>query len=340
MTNFRRRLCRLLLVLCTALLPRSLPAAPDGPPQPKPPAKSTPEARALAYLADEVPGWSREHDCFSCHNNGDGARALYAAVRLGRTVPPQALEKTSRWLGNPDGWDKSGAGMFANKPLTRIQFGSALVEAFDAGLVKDRKALTRAAELVAQLQQKDGSWQVDTEGTVGSPVTYGPALATYLAGRLLQRAGADKHGEAVARAADYLRRRPVKTVPDAAAQLLALEGVAGTDAADRRKECLALLAGAQTKEGGWGPYVKSAPEAYDTALVLLALSRSGDAGELKTMRQRGRAFLVATQERDGSWPETTRPAGATSYPQRLSTAGWATLALLATAKDDQPGGKP
>ena len=30
----------------------------------------------------------------------------------------------------------------------------------------------------------------------------------------------------------------------------------------------------------------------------------------------------------GRWTETTRPAGAESYAQRLSTAGWATLALL------------
>ena len=46
----------------------------------------------------------------------------------------------------------------------------------------------------------------------------------------------------------------------------------------------------------------------------------------------GRAYLLATQQEDGSWTETTRPAGATSYAQRISTTGWATLALLATRK--------
>jgi len=53
--------------------------------------------------------------------------------------------------------------------------------------------------------------------------------------------------------------------------------------------------------------------------------------DLGAMRQRGRAYLVAAQLADGSWPETTRPAGADSYAQRLSTTGWTTLALLATA---------
>ena len=40
---------------------------------------ATPEERALAYLAREVPAWSRENHCFSCHNNWDGARARHQA---------------------------------------------------------------------------------------------------------------------------------------------------------------------------------------------------------------------------------------------------------------------
>ena len=54
------------------------------------------------------------------------------------------------------------------------------------------------------------------------------------------------------------------------------------------------------------------------------------------MIARGRGFLIAGQQEDGSWPETTRPAGGSSYAQRISTAGWATLALLATSRIDRP----
>jgi hypothetical protein len=325
-----------LLIFAAVLLPASLPAGPRPsgcpPPQPKTPAKPTPEGRALAYLAEEVPRWSKENNCFSCHNNGDGARALYVAVRTGHTVPAKALEDTSRWLGKPERWDHNGGeGPFSDKLLARIQFGAALVEAVDAGLVKDRQALGQAAELVAQLQQKDGSWQVDADSAVGSPGTYGPALATHFARRLLRRADAKKYHDAIQKAGGYLHGRPVKTVLDAAVALLELEGSEEKEAGGRRRECLALLSTAQAKEGGWGPYPKSAPEPFDTALVVLALSRCGEAKEVKEMLRRGRAFLVETQERDGSWRETTRPAGRESYPQRLSTCGWATLALLATS---------
>ena len=37
---------------------------------------------------------------------------------------------------------------------------------------------------------------------------------------------------------------------------------------------------------------------------------------------------MARQEPDGGWVETTRPSGNQSYAQRVSTSGWATLALL------------
>ncbi len=38
------------------------------------PGQPSPEARAVAFLAREVPRWSRENHCYSCHNNGDAAR--------------------------------------------------------------------------------------------------------------------------------------------------------------------------------------------------------------------------------------------------------------------------
>ena len=39
----------------------------------------TAEAHAIGFLAAEVPKWKRDNGCYSCHNNGDAARALCAA---------------------------------------------------------------------------------------------------------------------------------------------------------------------------------------------------------------------------------------------------------------------
>src|SRR5216684_3436116 len=121
----------------------------------------SPEDRALAYLIREVPAWNVEHKCFSCHNNGDGARTLYTAIRLKRAVPDEALTNSTRWLERPEDWvydadDKSHSDL----RLDRIQFGTALLEAMDAGHIKERKPLLKAAELIAAQQHRDGYWPV------------------------------------------------------------------------------------------------------------------------------------------------------------------------------------
>jgi squalene cyclase len=298
--------------------------------QPAPKA-ATPEERAVAFLAREVPQWPVQNKCYSCHNNGDAARALYQAKKHGLPVPPAALEATSRWLAKPAGWDHNGGDeRFSDKVLARIQFASALLEAIDVGLLQDRQSLRQAAELVAENQQTDGSWKVGADGSVGSPVTYGPILATYSASRILNQADAKKHADGVLRAERWLRKSPARNVLEAASLVLALAGDPAREAREKRAACLALLRKGQDRDGGWGPYLNAASEPFDTALALLALASQKEQAELRPLLKRGRAYLLASQQTDGSWPETTRPAGNESYSQRISTTGWALLALLAT----------
>lgn len=292
---------------------------------------STAEERALAYLAREVPRWSAKNKCYSCHNNGDAARALYLARKRKMAVPANALEDTSRWLARPTDWAHNGGeGPFNDKVLSRIQFAASLVEALDGGLVEDRQALERAANLVAEDQSKDGHWQIGAEGALGSPATLGNPLATVLARRTLYRADSKSHRERIAAADRWLRSIPVKTVLDAAAVTLGLADAKDDDARAQRERCLALIRKGEAKAGGWGPYVTSPPEPFDTAVVVLALARLPDSPEVKNMLRRGRAYLLSNQQRDGSWKESTRPAGGESYAQRVSTTGWATQALLST----------
>ncbi len=292
---------------------------------------ATPEVRAVAYLAREVPAWPAQEKCFSCHNSGVAAGALFTAVRRGHKVPDEALNETARWLTRPEEWDvKRDGGAAADKALARIQFAAALAEGIDAGVVTERRPLLEAARLVAAEQQKDGSWQVSADGALGSPATLVDALATHLARRVLRQAGAERHADAIARAERWLRRAEVKSVPDAAAVLLALEGADDRETMARRARCLDLLRKAQDKGGGWGPYATSAAEPFDTALALLALARYPKEDGVADVVRRGRAYLIGAQAPEGSWPETTRPAGRTSYAQRTATTGWALQALLAT----------
>ncbi|MGD9720726.1 MAG: hypothetical protein AB7O59_13635 [Pirellulales bacterium] len=303
--------------------------------------EKSPEARAIAFLAAEVPKWHAEKHCHSCHNSGDAARALMWAADAGLLPDKSPLAETLEYLSEPATWDADGPdGPFKDRQLARIQFAAALAEAHGAGVLDHRDALAQAAALVAELQSPEGFWDTDMPGTLGSPVTYGRALATALAQRVLRATGDEQYDDAILKAQGWFETTEAKSVLDAAATMLALAPYRNQEAQARREQCLRLIRQGQSPDGGWGPFANSAPEAFDTALVVLALSiesqrpQQGKPDEARRevlqQIQRGRAYLVAAQEADGGWPPTTRPPGVDSYAQRLSTTGWATQALLAT----------
>jgi hypothetical protein len=292
-------------------------------------AQATPEAKAVAFLAREVPRWRQEHPCYSCHNNGDAARALITAGRNGHDVSG-ALADTLTWLRAPTRWnEKMPQGGIDDKPLARIQFASALRLAVDAHLA-ERAALVEAAGFVAADQRSDGSWQLDSSQSLGSPATYGTVLATAAALRALGAADAKHFSRAIAKGNAWLRAAKIETVIDAAGVVLGLERPRDDEGRAQEARALDVIRRGEAPSGGWGPYVTSPPQVFDTALVLLALAELSHNQQRLASIARGRAFVLGQQMADGSWPETTRPANQESYAQRISTTGWALLALFAT----------
>ncbi|HXX93810.1 MAG TPA: hypothetical protein VEN81_09260, partial [Planctomycetota bacterium] len=224
----------------------------------------SPETRAVAFLAREVPEWPARNRCFSCHNNGDGARALLEARRNSFRFDPEALRSTVDWLARPDRWKTAGPpGDASDRRLAVLQFAFALGSASEGEPAGP--ALLRACELLAEFQEPDGSWAVDSGGLPGSPVTYGRTLATVAARSVLARGGTSFAG-ALGRAEAWLRGRAPVTVVEAAALLLGPAGPGQLEA------CLELVRKGEAPGGGWGPYGTSPPEIFDTALVLLALA--------------------------------------------------------------------
>jgi hypothetical protein len=323
-----------IVLAAVAMNPGATRPAPHAP-QPD----TTAEARAVAYLSREVPGWRREHPCYSCHNNGDAARALIA-VKRSRAVAA-ALDDTLRWLGDPDRWESNGGGEGGgdDKRLARIQFAHAATAASAAALV-DKRAVARAAAIVAADQRPDGSWQLDSSDSIGSPATYGTALATLFARRTLSASGQSSMAGPVARADRWLAGLTPTNSPDAAAILFAFADAPPAQRPAGWDRSLELVAKGQGRTGGWGPYATSPAEPFDTALVVLALhdvktrrapsNPTFTAATLEQAIARGRRYLLSEQLEDGSWRETTRPAGQTSYAQRISTTAWALLALVET----------
>ena len=308
------------------------PAAPD---------KADPNVVAIAkgvdYLKVEVPKWKKEHPCYSCHNNGDATRALLVAGSKGYEIGA-VLDDTLTFLKQPATWDQNKAPSgFDDKALARVQFASALAVAERHGKAASTD-LEAAAKLLVADQKPDGSWELDTSQSLGSPATYGTLVATWSARSTLIASGIQPDNFTIVQADKWIRGVTPENVLDASATILALDLASDVMAENLRRNCLSILRTGQSPVGGWGPYVTASPQVFDTALAVLALSsleveprlaRSAyRAEELKEAIANGKKYLVSQQRPDGSWPETTRPANQESYAQRISTTGWAMLALL------------
>jgi hypothetical protein len=289
--------------------------------------------RAVDYLSREVPAWSIKNNCFSCHNNGDGARALYQASAREMHVAESVLRATTEWLANPDGWRHNGGdGPYSDRKLANLQFTVAQSEASRASLIA-AESRRQAGRLLALDQHPDGSWQVNAGALVGSPVTYGSVLATVLARDALRQFGERVFLPIIVRATQWLARQRARSVLDAAALLSAFPQDEEGELVALREHCWALIQRGQSAEGGWGPFVDSPSEPFDTAVVLLGLEHQKQNDNTAAVISRGRTYLVQSQLEDGSWVETTRPAQARSYAQRISTTAWATMALLGTERE-------
>jgi hypothetical protein len=295
-------------------------------------------ARGVGYLTKEVPKWKAQHPCYSCHNNGDAARALLAASAKGHDIGT-SLDDTLAFLKQPAKWDQNKtADGFDDKQLARVQFASALALAERHGKAASTD-LEQAAKLLIADQQADGSWTLDQSQSIASPATYGAILATWSARTTLIASGMQPDHFTIVAADRWIRGLAPENVIDAAGTVLALELASDVMAENLRRTSLQILRKGQAPDGGWGPYLTAKPQVFDTAIAVLALSlldveprlarSTYRPDELKEAIAKGKAYLVSQQRPDGSWPETTRPADQESYAQRISTAGWAMLALLA-----------
>jgi hypothetical protein len=294
-------------------------------------------ARGVDYLKVEVPKWKAEHPCYSCHNNGDATRALLVAGARGYDIGT-ALDDTLSFLKQPSKWDQNKAPSgFDDQALARVQFASALAVAERHGKAASTD-VEAAAKLLAADQQPDGSWTLDQSQSIGSPATYGTIIATWSARATLISSGMQPDHFTIVQADRWIRGLTVENVLDASATVLALDLASDVMAETLRRNCLSIIRNGQSPAGGWGPFVTAAPQVFDTALAVLALSSleveprlarsTYRPEELKEAIANGRKYLVSQQRPDGSWPETTRPANQESYAQRISTTGWAMLALL------------
>jgi hypothetical protein len=292
--------------------------------------------RSVRFLTTEVPGWMAENKCASCHNQGDGARALLATHRSGSIVEPRVLESTFRWLETPDNWEKNrGLPEASDQQLANLQFAATLASAHQVQPERFKTAIEAASKLLIAQQSDDGAWRIEDLSTFASPITQGPILLTGQAARVLRLSQAPISQAALARATAWLERQEPRNTYEISSHILASIWL-DDDRNQLALRGLSKLAAAQADGGGWGPHANAPAEIYDTSLAIIALASTRPlTSKIKDVLSRGAEHLLRVQNADGSWNATTRPPGTESYAHCVSTTAWATQALLLVREHQQ-----
>lgn len=288
--------------------------------------------------------WITARECVSCHHQGLGMIALAAVREHGLPIDEQALaDQVVAVKADLDETERlvTGIGTF-NGQIGNAYRGVALATVGEpTGRWSD---LT--AHYLAGKQAEDGSIRSESHRP---PLEDSPLTATAWSLRALRmfapRGRSAEIAERVRRATAWLEGATAHDTEDRASQLLGLTW-AGV-AADVTAPLARVLLAEQRDDGGWAQMPTRASDAYATGQTLAALHVSGHLAVDTPAYQRGLAFLLRTQERDGSWHVVTRrktpglPHFETGFPhgvdQFISFAGtaWAVTALALAY--DRPG---
>jgi ankyrin repeat protein len=207
--------------------------------------------------------------------------------------------------------------------------------------VPGNAALEARALLLARKQLADGSWRT---GLPRVPILSSDFTITAAAARTIAAYGGSHDAAEIADRVDRAKRwlianRPV-TTDDKASRLLGLRWTHADESLI--KQAADLLRREQNADGGWSQLPGVNSDAYATGMVLVALEQGIGMPVSDRVYRRGVAYLLDTQESDGSWFVHKRAAASNAYfdsgfPygkfQFISYAGscWATMALMYAA---------
>ena len=275
--------------------------------------------------------------CFSCHHGSNPATA--AAVGWTRGFDPGEEEFKSQLLRTHDQLSRDVARLrqarFAGGQADAP--GHALWFLDEAGWPRD-SVTAAAVEFFLGHEADSDHWspELHRPPTVGSHFT-----TTFVVLRALQRYGPGDGSAVMARRTEKARAWALQTASedteDSVYRLRILHLMQADQEAVRTEG--AKLLGGQREDGGWAqrPLMKS--DAYATATALAALLDTEQISPSDRVFQRGAAYLLTTQDEDGSWQVSSRakqvqpffqsgfPYGANQFISIAATS-WATYALL------------
>jgi ankyrin repeat protein len=318
--------------------------------------ENTPEkaiAASMPLIERSVKVFSERTGCTSCHHEGLARYTTGFAKQRGYVID-EALVRTGgdrvdgafAALLEPLRRAAADPRQIANVPSVEAGEFTPMVTSMLFGRVGHNEPVTEAtaaaALVLARLQTPMGDWRF---GLYRVPIQSSYLTMTAMAVRVMQDHApaehADEIADRVARAKEFLLRAETPGMEDMAFRLLGLHW-AGASAGER-KQAIADILSAQRPDGGWSQQNKLKSDAYATGQALFALAEAGGVPVSDPAFRKGIAFLLRTQDDDGSWFvnkrailgnnyfDTTFPHGQSQYISHIATC-WATMALMLVAE--------
>jgi len=299
--------------------------------------------QGLALLEKQSGNFIRIGGCDSCHAQDLPSAAAAVAREKGLNAPSIP---------------RLPANLHANTQErlmdlnTVVLSGAALPwEVFDFGMnrVPRNAYIDSIVHYLRIMQTPAGNWNVlpNRRPPMNTGDFQNTALAIYAFRQYGRAVDAAENTKAILRATQWLERSQPSNQQDRAFRLLGLVWGSGNPRAVRA--AAAELASKQRADGGWSQMETLESDAYATGQAMYALNVAGKMATTDPVYQRGIAYLLRTQEPDGSWHVKSRsiwiqpyfesgfPHG---YDQWISGAGtaWASMALstaASSAKDSK-----
>lgn len=278
--------------------------------------------KGFTWLAKASIAWTKEHQCFGCHVQAVTLEALTAARYHQYDVDPKDLAAMVAALK---------LGVTAGGHTTGVAFEGAAWARYDRYIDDQHtKALLTYADELVKLQAENGAINDDDRRL---PITGGTMETTYQAAQAWRQAYArtanDKYLAPLRKAERFLTRTAEAWksgegvyVQDLDFALLGLASAGVTRSEDASIRLQRLLLARQNEDGGWGLDPKKS-DAFATGQALYTLKLAGFS-DADAPVQRGMAFLLSKQSKDGAWRTVTSGQQGSEKGETM----WAVLSLV------------
>lgn len=267
--------------------------------------------RAIVPLERAMVGYRKSRRCFSCHHHAHAIVALSEMDQRGLDVDRELLLfQFARTVNRTKSVDQR---YLKNQNIGGgVDTTAHALLAMRTGGYQPDETTTAMVSWLLNRNQDDGFW---TGTKSRAPTQTSDITRTWLCLNALEYFGtpdqADQIEQRQAKSREWLQKVVTTLTEDKISRIRALAVLGNAD--DEISKFADELVQEQQDDGGWAQMDELESDAYATGSVLMTLHQYANRPTTDKVYMRGIAYLISTQEDDGTWHVTTRATPVQEY---------------------------